>query len=49
METDLAGLTDHLTIIVESAIIYAKALRVPGKMGRQTRLFRNHIKRLFGA
>jgi AcrR family transcriptional regulator len=49
MEADLDGLADHLTIIVEGAIIYAKALRDPGMMGRQTRLFRNHIKLLFGA
>jgi TetR/AcrR family transcriptional repressor of nem operon len=49
MEADLAALADHLTIIVEGAIIYAKALRDPGMMGRQTRLFRNHIKLLFGA
>ena len=49
VETDLDALADHLTIIVEGAIIYAKALRDPGMMGRQTRLFRNHIKLLFGA
>ena len=49
MEADLAALADHLTIIVEGAIIYAKALRDPGMMGRQTRLFRNHVKLLFGA
>lgn len=49
MEADFDGLADHLTIIVEGAIIYAKALRDPGMMGRQTRLFRNHIKLLFGA
>jgi AcrR family transcriptional regulator len=49
MEADLAALADHLTIIVEGAIIYAKALRDPGMMGRQTSLFRNHIKLLFGA
>ena len=49
MEADLDGLADHLTIIVEGAIIYAKALRDPGMMGRQTRLFRNHVKLLFGA
>ena len=49
MEADLDALADHLTIIVEGAIIYAKALRDPGMMGRQTRLFRNHIKLLFGA
>ena len=49
MEADLDALADHLTIIVEGAIIYAKALRDPGMMGRQTRLFRIHIKLLFGA
>ena len=46
---NLDALADHLTIIVEGAIIYAKALRDPDMMGRQTRLFRNHIKLLFGA
>ena len=49
MEADLDALADHLTIIVEGAIIYAKALRDPDMMGRQTRLFRSHIKLLFGA
>jgi AcrR family transcriptional regulator len=49
MDDDLEALADHLTIIVEGAIIYAKALRDHGMMGRQTRLFRNHIKLLFGA
>ena len=49
MEVDLGGLADHLTIIVEGAIIYAKALRDAGMMGKQTRLFRNHIRLLFGA
>jgi TetR/AcrR family transcriptional repressor of nem operon len=49
MEADLEALADHLTIIVEGAIIYAKALRDPDMMGRQTRLFRSHIKLLFGA
>ena len=49
LEADLDALADHLTIIVEGAIIYAKALRDPDMMGRQTRLFRNHIKLLFGA
>ena len=48
-EVDLDALSDHLTIIVEGAIIYAKALRDPDMMGRQTRLFRSHIKLLFGA
>jgi hypothetical protein len=49
MEADLDALADHLTIIVEGAISYAKALRDPALMGRQTRLFRSHIKLLFGA
>jgi AcrR family transcriptional regulator len=49
MEADLDALADHLTIIVEGAIIYAKALRDPAMMGRQTRLFRSHVKLLFGA
>ena len=49
MDADLNALADHLTVIVEGAIIYAKALRDPDMMGRQTRLFRSHIKLLFGA
>ena len=49
MDADLDALADHLTVIVEGAIIYAKALRDPDMMGRQTRLFRSHIKLLFGA
>jgi AcrR family transcriptional regulator len=48
-EVDLEGLADTLTTIVEGAIILSKALADPGLMGRQTRLFRNHVKLLFGA
>ena len=48
-EVDLDALSDQLTVIVEGAIIYAKALRDLGLMGKQTRLFRNHVKLLFGA
>ena len=48
-EVDLDALADHLTAIVEGAIVLSKALRDEGLMGRQTRLFRNHIKLLFGA
>ena len=48
-ECDLDALSDQLTVIVEGAIIYAKALRDRALMGKQTRLFRNHIKLLFGA
>ena len=38
-----------LTVIVEGAIVLSKALNDPGLMGKQTRLFRNHIKLIFGA
>jgi hypothetical protein len=48
-EVDLDALADTLTTIVEGAIILSKALADPGLMGRQTRLFRNHVKLLFGA
>lgn len=47
-EFDPETLADHLTVVVEGAIITAKALKEPALMGRQTRLFRNHIKLLFG-
>src|SRR5688572_7337806 len=47
-EFDLDALADNLTAIVEGAIILSKALNDPGLMGRQTRLFRGHIKLLFG-
>ena len=40
---------DNLTVIVEGAIVLSKALNDPGLMGKQTRLFRNHIKLIFGA
>jgi AcrR family transcriptional regulator len=48
-EVDLDALSDQLTVIVEGAIIYAKALRDLGLMGKQTRLFRNYVKLPFGA
>ena len=44
-----ADLADLLNVIVEGAIIQSKALKDPGLMGRQTRLYRNHVKLLFGA
>ena len=47
-EVDLDALSDQLTVVVEGAIIYSKALRDRDLMGRQTRLFRNHVKLLFG-
>ena len=46
---DVEELADHLNVVVEGAIIQSKALRDDGLMGKQTRLFRNHIKLLFGA
>jgi TetR/AcrR family transcriptional repressor of nem operon len=48
-EVDIDGLADNLTAIVEGAIILSKALSDQGLMGRQTRLFRNHVKLIFGA
>ena len=45
---DLEALADHLTAIIEGAIILSRALRDRSVMGRQTRLFRNHIKLIFG-
>ena len=48
-DVDIEGLADHLTVIVEGAIILSKALGDQGLMGRQTRLFRNHVKLIFGA
>jgi len=46
---DAAALADHFTAIVEGAIILSKATRDEGLMGRQTRLFRQYVKLLFGA
>ncbi|HJS41221.1 MAG TPA: TetR/AcrR family transcriptional regulator [Sphingomicrobium sp.] len=48
LEVSIADLADNLTGIVEGAIILSKALDDEGLMGRQTRLYRNHIKLLFG-
>ena len=48
IEVDFADLADNLTGIVEGAIILSKALGDEGLMGRQMRLYRNHIKLLFG-
>jgi TetR/AcrR family transcriptional regulator, transcriptional repressor for nem operon len=47
-EVDLAELADNFTGVVEGAIILSKALGDDGLMGRQMRLYRNHIKLLFG-
>ncbi|MEO8175082.1 MAG: TetR/AcrR family transcriptional regulator [Sphingomicrobium sp.] len=48
VEVDLDALADHLTVIVEGAIVLSKALNDPSLMGKQTRLFRNHVKLIFG-
>jgi TetR/AcrR family transcriptional regulator, transcriptional repressor for nem operon len=49
VEVDLDALSDHLTAIVEGAIVLSKALNDAALMGKQTRLFRNYVKLLFGA
>ena len=49
VDVDIDALADNLTAIVEGAIILSKALNDQGLMGRQTRLFRNHVKLIFGA
>ena len=46
---ELDELADQLNVIVEGAIIQSKALRDESLMGKQTRLYPNHIKLLFGA
>ena len=48
-EVAVEELADLLNVIVEGAIIQSKALKDPALMGKQTRLYRNHIKLLFGA
>src|SRR5215213_6490504 len=47
-DVDLSELADNFTGMVEGAIILSKALADEGLMGRQMRLYRNHIKLLFG-
>jgi TetR/AcrR family transcriptional repressor of nem operon len=44
---DLDMLADHFTVIVEGAIIFAKALDDRALMGRQMRLFRETVKLTF--
>lgn len=46
---DADAMADQLTGVIEGAIIMSKALKDPALMGRQTRLFRQHVKLLFGA
>ena len=45
---DLDALADHLTVIVEGAIVLSKALKDESLMGKQVRLFRSHIRLMFG-
>jgi TetR/AcrR family transcriptional repressor of nem operon len=47
-DVDLADLADSLTGVVEGAIILSKALSDEGLMGRQMRIYRNHVRLLFG-
>jgi AcrR family transcriptional regulator len=47
--TDLEALADQLTTVVEGSIVLSKALSDPALMGRQMRLFRDHVKLIFGA
>lgn len=49
MAIDMDALADQLTAVVEGSIVLAKALEDPQLMGRQMRLFRDHVKLVFGA
>ena len=46
---DVNALADQVTVVVEGGIILSKALGDRKLMGRQMRLFRDHIKTVFGA
>jgi len=48
-EVEVEEIADHLNVVVEGAIIQSKALRDESLMGKQTRLFRQYVKLLFGA
>ena len=48
-EADLEALADMLTVLVEGAIVLSKALDDKYLMGRQTRIYREHVKAVFGA
>jgi hypothetical protein len=47
--TDLVAVADQVTTVVEGAIILSKATGDLQLMGRQMRLFRDHVKLVFGA
>ena len=46
---DVNALADHVTVIVEGAIVLSKALGDRGLMGRHMRLYREQVKQAFGA
>lgn len=46
---DMDALADHLTVIVEGAIVQSKALNDLSVIGAQVRLFRTYVKLIFGA
>lgn len=46
---DREALADGFTVMVEGAIIVARALDEPALLGRQVRLYREMIRRAFGA
>jgi TetR/AcrR family transcriptional regulator, transcriptional repressor for nem operon len=46
---DMAALADHLTVVVEGAIVQSKALNDLAVIGAQVRLFRNYVKLIFRA
>ncbi len=47
-QADYDALADMLTAIVEGSIVLSKALNDKSLMGRQTRLYRDHVKAVFG-
>ena len=48
IEVDALDLSNLMNVIVEGAIIQSKALRDESLMGKQTRLYRNYIRMIFG-
>jgi TetR/AcrR family transcriptional repressor of nem operon len=48
-QADSDALADMLTAIVEGSIVLSRALDDKYLMGRQTRLYRDHVKAVFGA
>ena len=46
---DVNALADQVTVVLEGGIIISKALNDRAILGRQLRLFRDHVKMAFGA